>query len=261
MKLKKNYILILFIIYLVAIPLFLLIGSFFLSTSKKSSQISPTSSTVTTNTSPTPAFQLPPTYPPILPSDNTPHKHLVVVRTSPSNNQTVSTSLNNITLTFDQPVGVQDVPLSINPNIPYSISAQANSIIITPQVPLDPGMSYFVVLRLYQADGKIDLYTLTFKTSGPTPTGTITDLDPSAINQINQDELQNAPDVYVSNQTPHSQSTFDVTSDFKSTPTGHYYFTVTLKGDPNAAKNDFTTWLKSIGLNGSQIGSLDVVYH
>lgn len=262
MKLKKNYILILFVIYLVAIPLFLLIGSFFLSSStKKMPQVTPTSSTGAPTS--TPAFQLPPTYSPVQSNDTTKHKQLVVVKTSPVNNQgDVPVDIKSITITFDQQVTVQDVPLAIAPDLPYKINAQGTSIIITPQAALQPGTVYFVVLRLYRSDGKIQLYTLSFKTTGATPTPLPNTRPPqSDIDQENQQQIQSAPDVYVSNQTPHNGGTFSVTSDYKSTPTGHFYFTVTLIGDPTTAKNDFINWLKSLGLNDSQISSLDVVYH
>jgi len=75
-------------------------------------------------------------------------------------------------------------------------------------------------------------------------------------------QLQNSPDVFLSNQTPYSTKSFSVTSDFKTQPTGHFYFIVTLKSKDSAQdKISFLNWLKSLGLSDNQINALDVTYN
>ena len=220
-------------------------------TSKNSSEITPSP----TNTSLVP----PPTYPPVPTNDTAIHKELSVVSTSPTNNQTaVPVSLNNIILTFDQDVSVPDVPLAISPTIHYSINSEGKSIIITPQEQLDPGTTYSVVLRLYKAGGQINYYSLNFSVIGPTLTPMPTD----SFNQQqeNDQQRQAAPDVYLSNYTPYSGSDFSISSNY-NLPLHHYQFAVTLSGsDQTQAKQDFLSWLKTLGYTDQEIQSLDITY-
>lgn len=206
-----------------------------------------------------PNYTPPPTYPPVQPSDTTIHKHLAVISTSPINNQkNVPVTLSNITITFDQTVAVSDVPLSIAPSLPYAISSKNNSIIITPKSQLLPGITYFIFLRLYNSPDQITPFSLSFTTEGITPT-------PLPADNFNvQDDFsqqrQAAPDVFLSNYTPHSGSDFSISSTY-NLQIHHYQFTVALTGsDQNQAKQDFITWLKSLQFTDQQIQALDITY-
>jgi hypothetical protein len=264
---KKNKALFLTsIIALIFIPVFLFTIAVFTQNNNKNQAITPTTnptSILNTSTTPLPSkpsfsFTPPPTYPPVNPTGYTAHKQFSIISTSPANNQTnIPINLNAIIITFDQPVTVQDIPLSIGPSIQYTIAAQNNSIIITPQEQLKTGMTYDIVLRLYQNEGQIKLYPFNFTIAGPTPTPLPTDQP----GWENPDELRlTAPDVYLSNYTPYSETSFNVTSDYIFTPTGHFYFVATLHGDTTSAKNAFITWLHSLKLTDQQIQGLDIRY-
>ncbi len=199
------------------------------------------------------------TYPPVQPSSTSVNKVLNIISTTPSQNEkNIPTNLGNIKLSFDQPVSVGDVPLSISPNLQYSITANDNSIIITPQSSLIPGITYSVVLRLYTIQGGINLYTLNFTTTGSTPTPMPTD----SFNQQqdNNAQRQMAPDVYLSNYTPYTGSDFTISSSYNLS-VHHYQFAVSLSGNNQTQdKQDFVNWLHSLQFTDSEIQSLDITY-
>ena len=74
-------------------------------------------------------------------------------------------------------------------------------------------------------------------------------------------ELNEHTDVFVSNKTPYSNDYFSISSDFKPEPDPHFYFLVKFKGgNKEKAKSEFIIWLKSLGLNNSQIENLDIIF-
>ena len=87
--------------------------------------------------------------------------------------------------------------------------------------------------------------------------------EPNVKEKENQDkyELNEQTDVFVSNKTPYSNDYFSISNDFKPDPDPHFYFLVNFKGeDKEKAKSEFIIWLKSLGLNNSQIQNLDIIF-
>jgi hypothetical protein len=83
--------------------------------------------------------------------------------------------------------------------------------------------------------------------------------------ELIQDETnfqkQKHSDIFLSNLTPYESNMFKIYSDYKTEPTGHFYFLVYLdKNDTTTARTQFSTWLKSNGLTDTQIQSLDIQY-
>ena len=247
---KRKHLIILILSYVIGLPLVLLVGSL-LFIKHATAPTNPGTITI----APTKSFPPPPTYAPVNPSEV--HKVFSLVSTSPKGDATnVSPNIPSITLTFDKPVTVADIPFSLLPDLPRKVTAQGNSIVIAPLEPLQVGTTYYISIRLYTADQKINVVSYKFTVAGPTPTplavtpGDVGNNYPTVqAQQRNQDT-----DVYVANYTPHSESTFSVTSDYVTTPTGHFAFTVT------GSKNDFINWLKSLQLTDQQIQSLDITY-
>ena len=69
------------------------------------------------------------------------------------------------------------------------------------------------------------------------------------------------PDAFLANITPYQNDLFVVTSNFTSTPTEHFYFTVQLLStDKVAAQQSVLQWIKGQGLTDQQIQSLDLRY-
>lgn len=78
-----------------------------------------------------------------------------------------------------------------------------------------------------------------------------------ALEQYKGDE----PDFYLMNFATYTGKTFNISYQFKKTPTEHYGFTATLTGSNKAgAKQDVMTWIKSTGLTDAQISTLDIQY-
>lgn len=87
--------------------------------------------------------------------------------------------------------------------------------------------------------------------------------EPNIKGKENQDkyELNEQTDVFLSNKTPYSNDYFSISSDFKPDPDPHFYFLVDFKGkDKEKAKSEFIIWLKSLGLDNSQIQNLDIIF-
>src|SRR3989344_178136 len=69
------------------------------------------------------------------------------------------------------------------------------------------------------------------------------------------------PDAFLANITPYQNNFFSITSDFTSTPTEHFYFTIRfLSSDKVAAQQSALQWIKGQGLTDQQIQSLDLRY-
>lgn len=74
-------------------------------------------------------------------------------------------------------------------------------------------------------------------------------------------ELNEQVDVFLSNKTPYSNDYFSISNDFKPDPDPHFYFLVDFKGESTEkSKSEFILWLKSLGLNNSQIQNLDIIF-
>ena len=105
------------------------------------------------------------------------------------------------------------------------------------------------------------------KTLSPTqinvdPSKTLSN-EPNIKGKENQEkhELNEQTDVFVSNKTPYSNDYFSISNDFKPDPDPHFYFLVNFKGEnKEKAKSEFIIWLKSLGLNNSQIQNLDIIF-
>lgn len=234
-------------LYVIATPLFLLFLSIVFVPQKHSYGIF----TPTVNPTASPAFQKPT----FSPQKVNPKKVRTLMAGSPINGATSSDIPTAIALIFDQPVQAADISFSVTPNFSYDTKATGNILTISPKQALLPGTSYFFVLRLYKPDGSLNLTNYSFTTPGqqltPTPSSSGVVLD-----QYNQQLLLSAPDVYVANQLPYQTLTFSASATLSG---NHYLFTI-LGKDTVVEKNDFSTWLKSIGLSDTQIQTLKTSY-
>ena len=73
------------------------------------------------------------------------------------------------------------------------------------------------------------------------------------------------PDLFLAHFVPYDkprvEEKFLAERDFKTEPTNHYFFIVTLRGDNKIESlQDFHRWLTSLGLSETQINQLDIVY-
>ena len=185
-------------------------------------------------------------------------KNLFVMATQHIN-KAVNTPLNQkIVITFNTTVKQNEINFEIDPNIAYAIQTNKNIVTIIPQNNLAPSTIYFCKISHKSGVFQRLFY---FTTIGPTPTP-VTDTFPTGAAKQEEDFLKtNYPDVFLSNKTPFQTSDFSISSDFKTTPTGHFYFIINLKGDKEKAKINFINWLKSLGLIDVQINNLEISYH
>lgn len=163
-----------------------------------------------------------------------------------------------IVIELDRPFKDNEIEFSISPSVKYSYSVSGSTLTITPLEPLSPGTTYAYSVNYNVGDEAPKTYT--FTTEGPTPSLSPNTFPSGAYEQEQNFQKQTYPDLFLKNQTPYSDSYFSITGAYKSTPTGHFAFTVVLTGDHTASQNDFLSWLKSLGLTDSQIQTLDISY-
>jgi len=164
-----------------------------------------------------------------------------------------------ITMNFNRAVLQSDIQFTSNPTFPFTEKVSGNSLIITPTSNLAPGTLYTYIVTFPSLNDNTTTYH--FTTTGPTQEF-LPNTEPSGFDEaVNKNELETSPDVYVSNLLPYTTNTFAADDQFISTPTGHFQIIVTTKnGNSETAKSDFIAWLKSNGMNNSQIGKLDIIY-
>ncbi len=144
------------------------------------------------------------------------------------------------------------------PEIQETATISGNQIIITPTSPLEKNIIYSYSIT--------DTQTNEIVKSGEFSTGGIDAIRPLQGRYANLDTVaDNAqkiqhPDIFLSNQTPYASLSFSIISTFTPSPTGHYYFTVSLLAEKTFAKNAFLSWVKNLGLTDQQISSLDITY-
>lgn len=230
----------------IVIPLFLLLLKFFFVKSDKKTSPPQDNTQVTIVPSQTSRNEVSPL-------------SLSIISSSPSNNQVDVPVDTTISFRFNKPVSVNDVPLSILPDIQYNLSTQGDQLILQPLQSLNPGTRYIITLRLKDANGQPALYSYMFTTIGPTPTY-LPNTRPNGLPEQSENfQRQNYPDIYLANKTPYSTNSFSI--EYSTTETGHYYFIVTLGGtNQDAAKEDFLDWLHSLQLTDQQIQGLDIQY-
>lgn len=183
---------------------------------------------------------------------------LSVLKTDPELNKKNVPLSQVISLEFNKTLTISDISIISSPQIQYNLSINGSYLFLSPLSLLSPSTNYIVTIS--SSDRKKLIYTLVFSTEGPAPT--VVDTRPSGEPQKTDELLKKTrPDAFLSNKMPYTTTEFKAVYSFKSAPTGHFAFTVTLLGtNKDAAKLSFITWVKSFGLSDTQINQLDITY-
>jgi hypothetical protein len=211
--------------------------------------------------SPTPNDTNNTTMTPTAVSTGAPVDALQITTSDPLNNATniPVTQIITLNLAKNRTISPADLNVTIEPTTPFTIGLKDSAITITPKSALKPGIPYLIQV-IYKGD-TANLYSLTFRTVGPTATPVPNTRDEKLIQDINQSDKTNNPDVYLSNQTPYQTSDFSIDSVFKKEPTGHYGFIVKItSNDQDGTKAKLLEWIRSTGLSDTQIQTLDITY-
>jgi len=181
---------------------------------------------------------------------------ITIQNTTPQNNSDNVGLNQNIVIILNKPATLDQIAINISPNVPYTASIKGNNLIISPQTPLQPGTTYSYMVK-YADSTTSDRYS--FTTVGEQPSSAVS---PTPVDNVPEMELEwqrvHQPDLFLSNKTPFETQDFSVTNDYTSTPTEHFYFTVTSK-TPNG-RQAFLNWLTSLNLGNQQIQQLDIRY-
>ncbi|NTU72823.1 Ig-like domain-containing protein [Candidatus Roizmanbacteria bacterium] len=185
---------------------------------------------------------------------------LKVLSSVPQDNAiNVPNNFTAITMTFNKLFNLSDFSIKIIPSIKYSASDSDKKLTLKLIEPLKSSTQYIVRIN-FKSPHSIP-YIFSFTTIGPTPTLVPDTSSQEAAQEEDQFQLKYHPDVYVSNQVPYETNDFKITTEFKSSPRGHFAFTVLLKNtDMEKSKVALFTWLKSLGLQDIDIKSLDIIY-
>lgn len=190
----------------------------------------------------------------------TPAFNSYVISTDPSNGAVNIVPNKQVVVTFSKQFTKDELIVAVSPKISYSTRMFGTNLIIKPDTSWEAGVPYRYTVKY--PNENIPPESFTFTVEGPTPT-LLPDTGPSQeeIESYEEHERDTYPDVFLAGKTPYEDNFFSVTSDFTKTPTDHFYFTVTMKGDNSEeSKNDFLNWLKTFGFTDNQINSLDISY-
>ena len=105
----------------------------------------------------------------------------------------------------------------------------------------------------------IEVENIPEPTSPPNPTEDYTpprDFD----KEIEEYQVTNAPDVYLSNKTPHETELFRITSELVDEGEGYFAFTVTILGEQEKSRQSLFDWIISTGLTQAQIETLVITF-
>ncbi len=181
---------------------------------------------------------------------------LKVLQTNPTNGA-LGVSINQpIIVTFNNPVATNSVVFSIFPEVNYTLSSRLDDIIVTPVSAYQESTQY--TYGLSNLDGT-QLLKATFSV-GPSvsPTIPLTGRYPNLDTVSDSAQRQTYPDIFLAGYVPYQTNSFSVSSDFSSSPSGHYVFTVSQQ--TNSGKQDFLLWLKQLGLTQDQINRIEITY-
>ena len=179
-----------------------------------------------------------------------------VISTSPTNGQTNVPVNTPITIIFNRPVSADELTFWVGPNISATTSISGNTLTATLSTVLDQGTTYGYNIKFKNGSAAKSVY---FTTEGTGPASN-TLYDPVRELQSSQDK-QLHPDIYISNEMPYTGDLFHVSYSYTASPNSHIYFSVLLYGNnQNAAKQDFVSWVKSLGITDQQINTMDIRY-
>src|SRR5579872_5313347 len=181
---------------------------------------------------------------------------LKLISLSPTDGTTGVNESQEIIATFNQPITTESARFSLFPDVAFTTSSRLDSLILQPTTPYEDGIVY--KYSVFQADGTL-LASATFSAGlVENPVVPLTGRYPNLDTVADTSQRDNFPDVFLAGYVPYQNSAFSVTSDFSSSPSGHYEFFVS----PNTqnAKNSFVEWLKTLGLTSEQIGRISITY-
>lgn len=181
---------------------------------------------------------------------------LQVETITPANN-TKSVSLNQVIyIGFNRSFRRDEISLSSFPVITFTQNIQGQSLILSPRSPLTANTQYTLYITSHSPQ---QTFTFTFSTIGDNPTQPNT--YPGIGNSFNKYAGDVPPDVFLANRTPYDANTYALTSRYNDSPPGNYYFIVQLyNADPTISKQDFLTWVHSIGLSDDILSKMDIRY-
>lgn len=182
-----------------------------------------------------------------------------IVSTTPEDNSKNIPSNSEIVITFNKEPKGGDVRFNTNPRIEGSTEIRGKNYVFIPSSPLPQSTFYVITLGLLDRK-PTGVHAFVFQTEGPDPNFPSTEEPPNFVEDTENYQKENYPDVFLANKTPYKNDSFSVSSAFAKTPKEHFYFTVILKGEETKSKNEFLDWLKSQGLTDTQISTLDIRY-
>ena len=179
----------------------------------------------------------------------------------PLNNATNVPRNQEIVLTFSQSVTDQDIKILVGPDTGQAVLFRGKTVIIRP-IPLwEEGTPYRISIQYADLSRIPD--GINFTVAGIAPESLPdTGPNPTAIKESEDLQREARPDVYLSNYTPYETDSFSITSEYKTSPTGHFAFIVIVKNNASEStiRNEVAAWAASHGITETQFNSLDISY-
>lgn len=195
-------------------------------------------------------------------SSQSPAKQIPNISASNPANNAANVPVNQEALGFTLGSGSivksEDVDFTIDPPVLFSYKAKNTSIEVTLLKLLQPGTTYSYSISINKGSPYVGWFT----TSGPTPQTTPYSGEPAGFfEEEKEHQIQEFPDIYLSNYTPYETDQFTIESKHNATR-GGFDFIVTKKGiiDQKDLQNQVNLWITSQGISQNQISNLTITY-
>lgn len=248
---KKKYIILSSILVIVVISI-IFMAIIQRSKSKPQQGIMITPTPLPTIVSVTPVFITPTLLPTI--ATNIPNQKIQVTHIQPADASTNNPIFVTIKATFNQDITSQNITFSILPPTPFTLEKIGTIATITFSKPLQQASQYFYSFNLNNIE-ILPAFSLTTEGQGKIK---IPDTSVNPAGRALEYQRMHDPETYLQNYSPHETSAFAFNFSFEGS---HIYFTVTSKKvTKDDAKQQFFTWIQSIGLTQQQLQTLDIRY-
>ena len=184
----------------------------------------------------------------------TPPPVLTIISSTPANQASNVPLATNISFTLSQSPTTDQIHADIVPSVPFTLSQTGNQYQMTLSQPLQANTTYYVFVG---SQNQVTYNSFAFSTIQDS-----TQPFPDNHNILRSETNKNKyPDAYLMDHAPHTESAFSLTGQLVESPQEHFAFSVASpQHDSVSAREAFNTWALSLGLNQSQIDSLDITY-
>ena len=164
-----------------------------------------------------------------------------------------------IEITFSRNLKNDEINFSSAPKINGDLVIDKNRLVITSSENLDPGTLYTFSVEFTNQKEKIRLYR--FMTEGQSNPFLPSTREEEVVNDFENEQRINYPDLYIANKTPYNSDIFSARSVFDPDSSSGYVLIITSNiNNRQQIETAVDIWLQSLNLSREQILELNIRY-